>query len=69
MLRQIVDEKIPPMVEPTTKAPTPLSACLLDFILQPLEFATNSVNTNHRCVYSSNFFLSCILTNLILLPH
>jgi len=48
MLRQIVDDKIPPMVEPTTKAPTPLSSCLLDFIVQPLEFATTTVNTNHR---------------------
>lgn len=47
MLRQIVDDKIPPMVEPTTKAPTPLSSCLLDFIVQPLEFATTTVNTNH----------------------
>ena len=49
-LRHIVDVKIPPLVEPTTKAPTPLAGCLLDFVIQPLEFASVTLNENHRSV-------------------
>lgn len=47
-LRKIVDIKVPPLVEPTTRAPTPLAGCLLDFIIQPLEFAAATFNTDHR---------------------
>ncbi|XP_046457732.1 ubiquitin-protein ligase E3C-like isoform X1 [Daphnia pulex] len=54
-LRQIVDVKIPPLVEPTTKAPTPLSGCLLDFIFQPLEFASATMNINNRNTVVASF--------------
>ncbi len=56
-LRQIVDVKVPPLVEPTTKAPTPLAGCLLDFVIQPLEFATATLNVNHRL----NWYLLSLL--------
>ncbi|XP_076671002.1 ubiquitin-protein ligase E3C [Andrena cerasifolii] len=36
-LRKLIDEKIPPMLEPTSVAPTPISKCLVDMIKQPLE--------------------------------
>lgn len=50
-LRKIVDIKIPPLVEPTTRPPTPLAGCLLDFIIQPLEFAAITNSENHRFVF------------------
>jgi hypothetical protein len=53
-LRQIIDAKIPPLVEPTVRAPTPLSACFFDFLLQPLEFATNT-NSNYVRTIAASF--------------
>lgn len=52
-LRQFVDKRIPPLVEPTVRPPTPLSSCLLDFVLQPLEFVSTTDSTyNERIVAS-----------------
>ena len=59
-LRQIVDVKLPPLVEPTTRAPNPLSGCLLDFVFQPLEFASATMNINH---WLENKFVLLVLSN------
>lgn len=36
-LRKLLDEKVPPMLEVTSVAPTPISKCLLDMIKRPLD--------------------------------
>jgi len=54
-LKLIVDIKIPPLVEPTTKPPTPLSACLLDFIMEPFKFAKTTTNVNYSTYTVSSF--------------
>lgn len=36
-LRKLIDEKIPPMLEATSVAPTPISKCLVDMIKRPLD--------------------------------
>lgn len=36
-LRKLLDEKVPPMAEATSVAPTPISKCLLDMIKQPVD--------------------------------
>jgi len=36
-LRKLLDEKVPPMVEATSVAPTPISKCLLDMIKRPVD--------------------------------
>ncbi|XP_057365077.1 ubiquitin-protein ligase E3C-like [Daphnia carinata] len=54
-LRQIIDAKVPPLVEPTTRAPNPLSGCLLDFLIQPLEFACGTLDISHRNTIVKSF--------------
>jgi len=36
-LRKLLDEKVPPMAEATSVAPTPISKCLLDMIKRPVD--------------------------------
>ncbi|EFN77772.1 ubiquitin-protein ligase E3C isoform X1 [Harpegnathos saltator] len=36
-LRKLLDEKVPPMLEVSSVAPTPISKCLLDMIKRPLD--------------------------------
>ncbi|KYN18133.1 PREDICTED: ubiquitin-protein ligase E3C [Trachymyrmex cornetzi] len=49
-LRKLLDEKVPPMVEVTSVAPTPISKCLLDMIKRPVDLISY---VNHRENFST----------------
>lgn len=49
-LRKLLDEKVPPMAEVTSVAPTPISKCLLDMIKRPVTLISHM---NHRENFST----------------
>jgi len=49
-LRKLLDEKVPPMAEMTSVAPTPISKCLLDMIKRPVDLISY---VNHRENFST----------------
>lgn len=49
-LRKLLDEKVPPMAEVTSVAPTPISKCLLDMIKRPVDLISY---VNHKETFST----------------
>lgn len=46
LLRKLIDAKIPPMLEPSSIPPTPISKCLLEMIERPLDLIYHSNPNN-----------------------
>lgn len=49
-LRKLIDEKVPPLLEPTPIPPTPMSACLLDMLRRPLGLISTSEENDESSV-------------------
>jgi hypothetical protein len=45
-VRCLVDNKIPPLLEASSRPPTPLAACLFDMVTRPLQLVVTSPTSN-----------------------
>lgn len=70
-LKHMIEEKIPPMVEPSAVPPTPIAKCIMDMIKRPLKLVhhlDNSAETSKRTSDEFSVFVLSKLCESVLSP-
>ncbi|XP_047364383.1 ubiquitin-protein ligase E3C [Vespa velutina] len=61
-LRTLIDEKVPPMLQSSSNAPTPISKCLLNMLLRPLQLVSFLEQRNGHYILILQEFCKNILS-------
>lgn len=61
-LRTLIDAKVPPMLQSSSIAPTPISKCLLDMLLRPLQIVSYMDQRNEHYILILQEFCNNILS-------